>query len=258
MSLLEPKKVCIIDGDIICYKIASNKKQTEEQKEQQGLQEDRTWDQVKSEVDDYIQALMLKVDSDKYILALSVGKCFRYDIYPEYKANRKNLERPKYLDKIKEYMITDYKAVHHAGLEADDIITICAESYKGSIIATIDKDLKQKEGIHFNLDKNTFDTVDEFTAAYNLYFQCLVGDSTDNIKGCPKIGKVKAEEALSKANKEIHMLKHIALTLYCRTLGDHEGIKQFYLNYSLVKLLDKPEFNFQIPEPMKYELNIAL
>jgi DNA polymerase-1 len=257
MDLLEPK-ICLVDGDIICYKIASNKKQTEEEIKKYGLQEERTWEQVKGELDEYLQVLMLKTSSTQYILALSVGECFRYNLYPEYKANRKDAIRPKYLDRIKEYLITDYKAIYYKGLEADDILCICSNTYKDSFIASIDKDLMQIPGLHFNLTSFKYDEVDEKTAKYNLFKQLLVGDSTDNIKGCPSIGKIGAEKAYSKDLENPSIFPNIALMHYIRVLGEDEGIRQFYLNYRLVKLLDKPEFGFVTPEPVNYELKITL
>lgn len=258
MNLLEPKKICLIDGDVVCYKIASNKVQSEEDKEKNGLQEDRTWGQVRSEVDEYLQNLMVQTNSNQYIIALTLNRCFRYDLYPEYKANRKDKIKPKYLDTIKEYLITDYKAVYYDKLEADDILSVCSSTYKDSFIASNDKDFMQKEGLHFNLNTYKFIEVSKKAALYNLFKQVLVGDSTDNIKGCAGVGEVKTYAAFRKDLEDPSMFPHIALSMYINTYGTDRGIKEFYLNYRLVKLLDEPEFGFKIPEPVNYELKLTL
>jgi DNA polymerase I len=253
---LQLNKVCLLDGDIICYKIASDKKQTEEQVEQQGLQSDRTWDQVKQEVDNYIHSLMARTQSSSYIIALTVYGCFRYDIYRDYKANRKDSVRPKFLDKIKEYLITEYKAIYHKGLEADDILSICARQIPNSFVASIDKDLLQIPGLHFNLTSNIFLQVDEREAKFNLFRQVLSGDGVDNIKGCPTIGRIKAKSFLEKTKDIPALFASLTLDMYIRKMGEDDGIEEFYKTYKLIKLLEKPEFGFVIPEPVPYELVI--
>ena len=38
-----------------------------------------------------------------------------------------------------------------------------------------------------------------------MYFQTLAGDTSDGYKGCPGIGKVKANNALVDCNNEVEM-----------------------------------------------------
>jgi len=40
-----------------------------------------------------------------------------------------------------------------------------------------------------------------------LYTQVLTGDTVDGYKGCPRIGKVKAEKALRDCSNELEMLE---------------------------------------------------
>lgn len=123
---------------------------------------------------------------------------FRFALYPEYKANRKAY-RPKWLEDCKEFLVGYYGGNVTLGYEADDGIGIEAtERGPADItICSIDKDLKQLPGRHHNWVKNEYVDVGELDGLYNFYWHVLVGDSSDNIKGCPKIGEVKATKALS-------------------------------------------------------------
>jgi 5'-3' exonuclease len=65
-----------------------------------------------------------------------------------------------------------------------------------SVIVSIDKDLLQIPGSHYNFVKSEFTEVSEEEGMFSFYIQLLMGDSTDNVSGCPGIGPKKAEKAL--------------------------------------------------------------
>ena len=138
--------------------------------------EEKTWEQVKSATDSYLLNIFLSTQATHYLGALTVGKVNpRYKIYPEYKANRKNLVKPAHFDRCKEYLITEYGFVWDFNLEADDIINICREP--GDIIASQDKDLLFLEGRHYNLKKNEFLNVNAKQANYEFWRSMCVGKS---------------------------------------------------------------------------------
>jgi len=145
-----------------------------------------------------MEQLFLINRSNEHATYLSGGENFRYRIYPEYKANRKAY-RPKWLEECKEFLISEYGADVTVGYEADDGIGIKATELGPAniTICSIDKDLKQIPGKHHNWVKNEYTEVDELQGMYNFYWHCLVGDTSDNIKGCPKIGEVKATKHLA-------------------------------------------------------------
>lgn len=75
-----------------------------------------------------------------------------------------------------------------------------------TIICTTDKDLDMIPGWHYTWEiKRLGQTVrkaqkyyvNAYEASHFFYYQLLVGDSTDNIKGVVGIGKQKAEKLLS-------------------------------------------------------------
>lgn len=82
------------------------------------------------------------------------------------------------------------------GLEADDAIGIYLSKTKESIACSIDKDLRQIPGLHWNFVKKELYDVSEYIGAFNFYRQLLIGDVSDNIKGVHGIGPVKAEKFL--------------------------------------------------------------
>ena len=94
-----------------------------------------------------------------------------------------------------------YPVAMSVGCEADDAISIAAEQNRtqhiDSIIVSIDKDLDQIEGLHYNPDKRVFYSQDRDSAKLYFFQQCLSGDSTDNIPGCPGIGKEKAAKLIA-------------------------------------------------------------
>jgi 5'-3' exonuclease len=119
---------------------------------------------------------------------------FRRTIWPLYHANRK-AEKPRWYNEIKEYLYTEWKAELAEGQEADDALGIAQT--KDTIICSIDKDLKQIPGEHYNFVTQEFTKVTKEEGIRWFYKQLMMGDTVDNIQGIPGIGKVKAENFLS-------------------------------------------------------------
>lgn len=136
-------------------------------------------------------------------LWLSGKNNFRYDIYPEYKANRITAKRPKYEQEVKKYLVDTWGAEWSEGCEADDMLGVrCTELGDESTIATIDKDLDMIPGHHYNFVKKERYYQTPEKAIYWFYYQCLVGDTADGIKGVPGIGPVKAKRILDACDSE--------------------------------------------------------
>lgn len=129
---------------------------------------------------------------------------FRFQVYPEYKANRIGMHRPKWEQTVKQHMLDRYNAQVAVGCEADDMLGVQQTRYCGrSIIATIDKDLNMIPGRHYNFVKKEQFYVTPNEGIRYFYYQMLVGDTVDNLKGVPGIGKVKAEKLLLQGNTEV-------------------------------------------------------
>jgi len=137
---------------------------------------------------------------------------FRKKIDTEYKANRKGKSN-KWVNKLRHYLI-DYLEGSYASdeYEADDLIYFNSQLLEVDdyIICSIDKDLRQIEGLHYDYyqlkkqdeEGNEYKVRKGFQyvtkeSAENLIFEMmLTGDVSDNIKGIYGIGKKKAEKLL--------------------------------------------------------------
>jgi 5'-3' exonuclease len=137
---------------------------------------------------------------------------FRKKIDTEYKANRKGKSN-KWVNKLRHYLI-DYLEGSYASdeYEADDLIYYNSQLLEVDdyIICSIDKDLRQIEGLHYDYyqlkkqdeEGNEYKVRKGFQyvtkeSAENLIFEMmLTGDVSDNIKGIYGIGKKKAEKLL--------------------------------------------------------------
>ena len=150
----------------------------------------------------------------KQILAVSCGRKdnYRRDHLPEYKAHRdkkKATPEKEAAEQRRRDMLglafawagRELKLVRRPRLEADDILGMLAAPDR--VMVTIDKDLRTVAGWHYNPDKEDFPVrVTPAEADRFLFKQWLMGDSTDNIKGCPAIGPKKADAFLDATPRE--------------------------------------------------------
>lgn len=247
-SFTEESRLILIDLDVIVFKVCCEKKQDAYTIAHFGDQTTRTQDDVARELDQYMNNLFRDTQATHYLGFLTNSRSFRYDIYPEYKANRKNAVKPQFFNEMKEYLRTKYGAIAHDKLEADDLLAICHKHYNGSVLVSTDKDMLQSPGVHYNPSKNKYSTVTVEEGDYNLWYQVMVGDSTDNIKGLPKVGDKGATAILTHKSSDISNACQ-TFGVYLDRLGEYQGILEFTKNYRLVKLLTEPEYGFVIPEP---------
>lgn len=116
-----------------------------------------------------------------------------------YKGNRDPSHRPVHYDTMRDYMVKSHGAEITNGIEADDRCAMLArDQIPGREIATfcvasIDKDLDQIPGWHYDFGKRVFYYIDAEDAAKSFWQQVLSGDSTDNIGGIWKLGPKKAQ-----------------------------------------------------------------
>jgi DNA polymerase-1 len=127
---------------------------------------------------------------------------FRYNLCPQYKANRKEPpEDAKLFRPLMEKIIEEGLAIPSDGMEADDMVRIksteCASLGQDFTVVHIDKDLDCIPGKHYNPRKETFYEIDVDSADLFYWLQMLKGDPTDNLPGLPKIGPKKAEKMLA-------------------------------------------------------------
>lgn len=126
----------------------------------------------------------------------------------EYKGNRDPTHKPTHYAALTTSMIADYGAVVINGREADDECSIRAwdlirtDRPHGFVIATIDKDLDQIPGWHYDYMKKVFYLVHLTDADHWFWAQTLSGDTTDNVGGCWKIGVKRAESIVEDIDRD--------------------------------------------------------
>ena len=142
------------------------------------------------------------------------GKTFRNEIYPEYKANR-----PPMPDDLREQiaplheiiLAQGYPLIVVDGVEADDVIgTMCREATEQGyrvLISTGDKDMAQLVDQNVTLI-NTMNNqvldedgvVEKFQVRADqiIDYLALMGDSSDNIPGVPKVGPKTAAKWIAE------------------------------------------------------------
>ena len=142
------------------------------------------------------------------------GKTFRNDIYPDYKANR-----PPMPDDLREQIEPLHEIIKARGLpliciegvEADDIIgTMSCEATELGyrvLISTGDKDMAQLVNANVSLintmNNHAMDeagVVEKFQVGADqiIDYLALMGDSSDNIPGVPKVGPKTAAKWISE------------------------------------------------------------
>ena len=234
--------IALIDGDVLVYRCAFAAEKTKylvshstiDHAEQwyylydaykdipKGTPKDAVWSRKEVEPEEQaiaatratLQSILNKLGTDKYELYLSGEKSFREElaVSRKYKGNRDAQVRPVHYSAVRSSLLSDFSGrVCEGGLEADDMLGTRATSLgDSSVIVSIDKDLLQIPGKHFNWvsgdDVVTIGTRDAFL---NLGCQILSGDPTDNVQGLPGIGPVKARKLLESSSGTSDMLARI-------------------------------------------------
>lgn len=217
-------KVALIDADSIAYICSKD-----------SLEESLT------RVDSIVGEMMLETGSTEYLMFLSKSPYFRHQICKEYKAKRP----PKTLLFIKDiykYLEEVFGAKAFDGVEADDMVAFGANMYRKAnipfVVCSNDKDVtKQVPGEHFNYRTFNKCTTKDTDALSFLFIQTLMGDSTDNIKGIPGIGEVKAKKILEGKDTmpELSSATMEAYANYYSKAG--EAVEEYQKNFKQVYLL---------------------
>ena len=210
--------LALIDGDILVYRIGFTTEDVDE-----GI--------MKARLRESINLILEAVEATAYKIYLTEENDptqFRRRIYPEYKAHRLQA-KPKHYQVIREYLQEHYDAEVCTGIEADDALGIEQYSRRDAlaghfgifrqfpdvpkigetIICSIDKDLKQIPGHHYNFVKLEHSEVSYAEGLRYFYTQLLTGDSSDNVKGVWKVGPVKAANILATADTEQEMFHRV-------------------------------------------------
>lgn len=194
-------KTILIDADIACFQIACVNQQ-EYQWDDETVSSVIDQESAVRDLEEFIESLLEATETQEALFCFSSSPNFRHEVLPTYKHNRKGSEKPKLFFSLQEYLQENYPVRQKPNLEADDVLGILATMNPGKyVIASLDKDLLQIPGVHYNWKKNEIHEVSEEDADKQFYLQALMGDPTDGYKGCPGIGVVKATSLLQSCEE---------------------------------------------------------
>jgi DNA polymerase-1 len=218
--------IALIDGDIIAYRCSASCEPNKQKLEREPL------GLAISRADELLYRICDHLAVDKYRVFLSGSENFRKVLDPNYKANRVQ-PKPEYLDSVRNLLIEEWDAEVCAGYEADDGLGIAASD--DSIICSIDKDLRQIPGRHFDFVKNESFEIDAELAVRCFYTQMLVGDRSDNVDGIEGIGPVKAGRILDGKSPQ-----EMEASVYDCYRGAGKSRDKLLSTYRLLRILRSP------------------
>ncbi len=162
-----------------------------------------------------MRSLLAAYDTDNIVVVFDAkGKTFRNDLYKDYKANR---------SKTPPELISQIAPIHEAiaamglpilcvpGVEADDVIGTLSEQAtklkRHTVISTGDKDMAQLVNGYVSLINTMTDTAMDENGVVEKFgvrpdqiidYLTLIGDTSDNIPGVPKVGPKTAVKWLAE------------------------------------------------------------
>lgn len=239
------KTILLIDADLAAYASARYPKIYDPE----GFA--RTEEQVEANAESWLHNLLYELEekygitADYYKLFLEGTNNFRSFIYPQYKAHRRQREKPPMLQYAREYLKKHYNAWICEGVESDDVIAatwykiITDDKDARVIICSMDRDLRALPCEYFNTHHKIREltSITKVQANYNFYKSMLVGDKEDNIEGLHAIGDIKADKILAGLTTRKQMLIRVYRE-YIKHYG-RLARRKFELNYLLLKLIIK-------------------
>lgn len=200
--------VALIDGDIVAFRCAASA-------------ENDPVEIALLRADKLMRDIIEATQAEAYVASLTGTGNFRYEINPDYKANRKDKVPPVHLLTVQNFLIDEWGAVPSEDCEADDVLGILQDKdtfysrevdqdgnqiiYNETVICSIDKDLLMIPGRHYNFVRGEFYDIDYLSGLKHFYKQALIGDVSDNIKGVFKVGPVKAAKLIDHLETEKDM-----------------------------------------------------
>lgn len=233
--------ITLIDGDFLLFICTHNKDKSS----------NLTLNSVIDSADTFIKEILTRVESNQYLGFLTASPNFRKVEYPEYKKNRTSKPLPEFFIELRNYLKDTWGFIEEPLYEADDLVNIYSHYFNGTsdtIIVSPDKDVLKLHGRHYNPIKKEFiiTTIEE---AIDFFWRSMIkGDSTDNISGIHGRG----DKFIDKYFEEnlgigLHIL---VFNAYMEAYPEYKAMKEFYRNYRLLKILEKPlneEFTYYKP-----------
>ena len=231
-------RTLLVDGDIVAYKAATVAETPIDWGDGLWTLHAHEKDVIIS-MEQFMETIIEQSGCNKVITCLSGDKLYRKDVAPYYKANRKGTRKPMLLNFAKKYLTDNYNGKIEDKLEADDLLGILGSADNTTVIWSADKDLLTIPAYHL-IDGKVVE-VDEEEADYHFFSQSLIGDATDNYKGCPTVGSVKADRVLAQHGAT---WQTVVETYKKHGLSEEVAIE----NARLARILRDGEYDFKTKE----------
>ena len=169
-----------------------------------------------------IESLAKSYNAGTIIVCADGGSSYRKEIYPEYKANRKERYAEQTEQEAKEFEMfmaefadtltlikEKYPVFHFRGVEADDIAAYITKNFDfdDCWLISSDKDwdllindkvsrfstVTRKETTVHNWDEHYDFGIEDY-----ITFKCLTGDKGDNVPGIPGVGPKRAVQLMEQ------------------------------------------------------------
>jgi DNA polymerase-1 len=247
-------KTLLIDGDAIAYILGWK------------FREYVSGDEhlMEYSVDQFIASMLQLHDATHYIGALGTNPTFRHQLYrfAPYKGTRKEPDDwvRKWKPLVNARLVNHWQFTSIDYLEADDIVAWSStrKDLGEIVICSPDKDLNQMPGMLYNYQTGEMRQISPEEAKESFQMQMLTGDTTDNIKGIPGLGPVKARKKLDESGVTL-------LQLYVDYFGQYYGQIIYTETLGTVQLL-QPGHDYEsyfdryldAIQPVEYNLNSSV
>ena len=209
-----------------------------------------------------IESLAKSYKAGTIIVCADGGSSYRKEIFPEYKANRKERFADQTEQEAKEFEMfmaefqdtltlikEKYPVFHFRGVEADDIAAYITQSidYDECWLISSDKDwdllisdkvsrfstVTRKETTVHNWDEHYDFEIEDF-----ITFKCLTGDKGDNVPGVPGVGPKRAVQLMEQYGTVFDIYDACPLEgRYKYIQAVNENAEQLLTNVELMDLL---------------------
>lgn len=239
------ERTALIDGDFFAFQTAA-----------WAVAAQADVNDLKTRLLDQMDYLIERSFASNAIVALSCSSedGFRRAAYPLYKINRTG-DKPPLLDVAKNMLADGWLTITKPSLEADDILGILATNGKieNPVVVSVDKDLMQIPGYHYNPNKFDFPQyVSPDMGERAFFLQWLMGDVGDGYKGIDKMGPKKADGLLPSLYDWPRVSYIDKIRLIASAYRDHK--KEYSMEYCLqmrtcAKILTSSDWPVGASEP---------
>ena len=209
-----------------------------------------------------IESLAKSYKAGTIIVCADGGSTYRKEIYPEYKANRKERFADQTEQEAKEFEMfmaefsdtltlirQKYPVFHFRGVEADDIAAYITKEieYDECWLISSDKDwdllindkvsrfstVTRKETTVHNWDEHYDFEIEDF-----ISYKCLTGDKGDNVPGVPGVGPKRAVQLMEQYGTVFDIYDACPIDgRYKYIQSVNENAEQLLTNFELMDLL---------------------